>query len=95
MQDGNNIIVFTQSEGYIRLEKGTHATSKQLYGAYSQWCEDNLEKPLGSAVFPITCGRTRSSMGLTIPIISHSAPARPQGGFKGIHVKVRTGENGH
>ena len=52
MQDGNNIIVFMQSEGYIRLEKGTHATSKQLYSAYSQWCEDNLEKPLGSAVSP-------------------------------------------
>lgn len=30
MQDGNNIIVFMESEGYIRLEKGTHATSKQF-----------------------------------------------------------------
>ena len=51
MQDGNNIIVFMESEGYIRLEQGTHATSKQLYGAYSQWCEDNLEKPLGERSF--------------------------------------------
>ena len=55
MQDGNNIIVFMQSEGYIRLEKGTHATSKQLYGAYSQWCEDNLEKPLGERSFANFC----------------------------------------
>ena len=47
MQDGNNIIVFIQSEGYIRLEKGTHATSKQLYSAYSQWyAKANIQNTL-------------------------------------------------
>lgn len=82
MQDGNNIIVFMQSEGYIRLEKGTHATSKQLYSAYSQWCEDNLEKPLGERSFSNFYGRMRINTNWLIPIISHSETERPQGGSR-------------
>ena len=41
-----------EPESYIRLEKGTHATSKQLYSAYNHWREDNLEKPLGERTPP-------------------------------------------
>lgn len=48
MEDGNNIISFMESEGYIRLEKGTMATSKSLYAAYCKWCDDNTEKPMSA-----------------------------------------------
>lgn len=33
-EDDDNILSFLESTGYIRLEKGTHATSKDLYIAY-------------------------------------------------------------
>ncbi|MDO4557246.1 MAG: DUF5906 domain-containing protein, partial [Lachnospiraceae bacterium] len=38
MGEGNNILMFMESVGYIRIEKGTHAASRQLYIAYQQWC---------------------------------------------------------
>ena len=94
MQDGNNIIVFMQSEGYIRLEKGTHATSKQLYSAYSQWCEDNLEKPLGERSFSNYLRQNEKQYGLDYTHNIALGSGKTARGFKGIHVKVRTGENG-
>ena len=50
-RDDNNILSFLESEGYIRFEKGTHATSRQLYEAYRKWCVDNVEKPLSERTF--------------------------------------------
>ena len=92
MQDGNNIIVFMQSEGYIRLEKGTHATSKQLYSAYSQWCEDNLEKPLEERSFSNFLRQNEDKYKLTYTNNIALGNGKTARGFKGIHVKVRTGE---
>ena len=92
MQDGNNIIVFMQSEGYIRLEKGTHATSKQLYSAYSQWCDDNLEKPLGERSFSNFLRQNEDKYGLTYTNNIALGTGKTARGFKGIHVKVRTEE---
>ena len=92
MQDGNNIIVFMQSEGYIRLEKGTHATSKQLYGAYGQWCEDNLEKPLGERSFSNFLRQNEDKYKLAYTNNIALGNGKTARGFKGIHVKMRTGE---
>ena len=81
MQDGLNIIVFMQSEGYIRRK--AHMPRQSSFTAHTaSGARTTSKSRWGSAVFPITCGRTRSSTGLTIPIISHSAPARPQGDLK-------------
>lgn len=44
--EGNNLVQFMDSTGYIVLEKGTVACSTVLYRAYENWCSDNLEKPL-------------------------------------------------
>ena len=44
----NNVIPFLESEGYIRFEKGTSATSKAIYNVYCKWCEENAEKPMSS-----------------------------------------------
>lgn len=95
MQDGNNIIVFMRSEGYVRLEHGTHATSKQLYSAYKQWCEDNLEKPLGERSFSTFLRQNEREYGLEYTHNIALGAGKTARGFKGIHVKVRTGENGH
>ena len=44
--DGNNIIEFLSSEGYIRFDTDRVASSKDLYAAYKLWCEDNAFAPL-------------------------------------------------
>ena len=75
------------------LRKAHTATSKQLYGAYSQWCEDNLEKPLGERSFSNFYGRMRKIVnGLTYTNNIALGNGKTARGFKGIHVKVRTGE---
>ena len=40
-----------ESEGYIRLELKTMATSRALYEAYQKWCTDNAEKPVAAKTF--------------------------------------------
>lgn len=65
MEDGNNLLQFMQSTGYIRLEKGTMAKSTDLYKAYSRWCNDNLEKPLSQKSFIQFLRQNESSYGIS------------------------------
>ena len=39
--DGNNIVEFMQSTGYISFAADASASSRDLYAAYKLWCEDN------------------------------------------------------
>ena len=48
-EEGNNILAFMKSEGYLQLEIGKKISSTDLYNIYVSWCEDNLEKPRASA----------------------------------------------
>ena len=46
--DGNHMVEFLASEGYIRLKADYTASTKDLYAVYSLWCEDNSIKPFAS-----------------------------------------------
>ncbi len=48
---GNNLIPFLESEGYLRFGSSYSATTKGLYEAYRRWCEDNAETALSIASF--------------------------------------------
>lgn len=90
-REDNNVISFLESEGYIRFEQGTHATSRELFEAYRRWCRDNVEKPLAERTFTGYLKRNESKLG-----ISHTQNIRTQDGktargYYGIHVLVRTG----
>ena len=61
----NNIMDFYESEGYIRFEKNTMATTRQLYIAYCQWCQDNLERPLAEKTFTQQLKKDAEALGLT------------------------------
>ena len=41
ISDGNNVIDFLGSEGYIRFKADYEVSSRDLYSVYKQWCEDN------------------------------------------------------
>ena len=45
-QDGNNLIQFMASEGYIKLLYGHAISSQELYRIYAVWCQENALLPL-------------------------------------------------
>lgn len=49
--DGNNVIEFLASEGYVRFADGVYTSSKNLYGVYKLWCDDNALPPLSQRSF--------------------------------------------
>ena len=51
VSDGNNVVDFMVSEGYIRLKADYEASSKELYAIYKLWCEDNALHPLSARSF--------------------------------------------
>ena len=51
ISDGNNIVDFMRSEGYIELKADAETSSKQLYSVYEIWCGDNAHKPYSSRSF--------------------------------------------
>lgn len=81
--EGNNLVQFMESTGYIVLEKGTVARSTALYQAYENWCSDNLEKPLSQKSFTQFLRQNESTYGITYS--KHAMG--DQRGFHGIHVK--------
>ena len=50
-EDGNNMIAFMKSEGYIRFEPGACIKSADFYKVYESWCEESLEKARASTSF--------------------------------------------
>ena len=49
--EGNNILEFMASTGYIRYDFSGTITSRRLYEIYRVWCEDNALRPLGDRSF--------------------------------------------
>lgn len=90
MEDGNNILSFMRSTGYVRLEPKTHATSSQLYGAYSKWCEDNCLKPLAPKSLTSYLKQNADSYGLTYSTNIDMGGGRKVRGFFGIYTQIRT-----
>ena len=51
--DGNNVVEFLQSEGYITYFSEAEASTTELYQAYKLWCEDNAYAPLSQRSFSL------------------------------------------
>lgn len=51
VSDGNNIIDFLGSEGYIRFKADYEVSSKDLYAVYKLWCDDNAMSSLSQKRF--------------------------------------------
>ena len=86
----NNIMEFYESKGYIRFEKNTTATTRQLYIAYCQWCQDNLERPLAEKTFTQQLKKDAEALGLTYDKNIDVGGGKRARGYHGVHVQVRT-----
>ena len=51
VSDGNNVVEFLQSEGYIQFQTDGESSSRSLYAVYRQWCEDNAAVCLSARSF--------------------------------------------
>ena len=86
----NNMMEFYESEGYIRFEKGTHATTKQLYTAYVQWCQDNVEKPLAEKTFTQQLRKNADMLSITYDKNIDVGAGKKARGYQGVHVQINT-----
>ena len=71
-------------------EKGTYATSKDLYVAYCRWCNDNLDVPVSERSFARRFKERSVDYGMTYDKNISVGNGRHCRGFRGVHVKVRT-----
>lgn len=90
MEESNNIIAFMESNGYVRLEEDTMATSKSLYLSYCRWCEDNMEKPMSAKSLTGYLKQNEKIYGIKYSTNISADSGKSARGFQGIHVKIRT-----
>jgi len=90
MENSNNLIAFMESDGYIRLEEGTMATSKALYDVYQQWCEDNAEKPIGTKSFSSYLIENEKRYGIKYSTNIVGGNGKKARGFYGLFTQMRS-----
>ena len=64
IEEGNNVLMFLQSEGYISFTDGADTASAKLYELYSLWCEDNAFPALTKTGFSRQLGVLAKDYGL-------------------------------
>ena len=89
VSDGNNIIDFLASEGYIRFRADYEASSKNLYAVYKQWCDDNALNSLSPKSFCSFLKQNESRYNLEYTNKVNIGGGRFARGFVGIELLQR------
>lgn len=87
--DGVNIVEFMDAKGYFSFDPMGRATSRLLYRAYRDWCEDNSLTPLGSKTFSAYLKQNGTDYGLEYTTNIPIGNGRHARGFRGIRVCSR------
>ena len=88
ISDGNNIVDFLASKGYVAFIPGEKASTKALYAVYQIWCEDNAVKPLSARSFSLYLAENADRYGLEPSNSIHITGGKRVRGFLGIKVLV-------
>lgn len=86
MADGNNIVEFMQSTGYIGFAPNAAASSKDLYASYKLWCEDNAYSCLSMKSFCVYLSQNAVTYHITATNNIHIGGGRRARGFTGLRV---------
>ena len=89
VSEGNNIVEFLNSEGYIRFMADFEASSRELYSMYRRWCEDNAVSALSSKSFCSYLKQNERTYNLEYTNKVHMGNGRFVRGFMGIEVLQR------
>ncbi len=84
MKEGNHLIEFLSSTGYVRQNPEGSAPSRELYGVYKGWCEDNMVTPLAAKTFLGSLKEEQKTLGLTYDNNIPLANGKKARGFYGI-----------
>lgn len=86
VSDGNNAVEFLKSEGYIRFRPGSETSSRNLYAAYRQWCEDNAATCLPPKNFCSYLKQNAAAYGLEYTNKIRIGGGKCARGFTGIEI---------
>ena len=84
--EGNNVVDFLESEGYIRFQADCEASSQRLYAVYRQWCEDNAAVCLSARSFGSWLKQNAAAYHLEYTNKIHIGGGRRVRGFVGIRL---------
>jgi len=84
IREGNNIIEFLASTGYIRQNPEGSAASRELYGVYKGWCEDNMTIPVTPRSFLGYLKEEQRTLGIYYDNNVAMANGKRARGFHGI-----------
>lgn len=87
--DGNNIVEFMRSTGYIAYEPDAAASSKDLYAAYKLWCEDNAYNALSMKSFCNFLNQSAGNYHIEHTNNIYIGGGRRSRGFTGLRVLAR------
>lgn len=82
--DGNNMVDFMESQGYIRLDPLSEISSRKLYGIYKEWCDDNILIPLSARSFVSTLCADADRYGIRYTTHISGGSGREIRGFRGL-----------
>ena len=88
ISDGNNIVDFLASSGYVAFVPGEKASTKSLYAVYLIWCEDNAVKPLSSRSFSLYLSENADQYGLEASNSVYIESGKRVRGFVGMKTLV-------
>lgn len=86
--DGNNIVEFMQSTGYIVFQPDAASSSKDLYSAYKLWCEDNAYNALSMKSFCNYLTQNAGSYHIEHTNNIYIGGGRRSRGFNGLRVLI-------
>ena len=87
-RDANNVEEFLRSKGYISFFSEAESSSKELYRAYRQWCDDNTSYPLSARSFSSWLVEHQERLGLRHTNNIYLAGGRRVRGFIGVDTLV-------
>ena len=89
MREGNNILGFLESEGYFLFKADDWITSKDFYGLYVIWCDDNSEKPMSPRTFSNFLCANEQKYNLEHNNKGFNAQGRRVWGFLGVRSLIK------
>ena len=84
--DNNNVLEFLESEGYIRFQTESSASSKELYESYRLWCEENFMTALKNRSFSDAMIAVQTKYNLVHCNTIKNSAGRRVWGFTGVEV---------
>ena len=87
--DGNNVVDFMRSVGYISFEPNAAFSSRDLYAAYRLWCEENAYNCLSMKSFCVYLSQNSGTYRITGTNNIRIGGGRRARGFTGLRVLAR------